>query len=186
MNNQLMRAINQCEEDMYPMSVVLGYLASEFLRGPKDLKEMGQVVRISQETIKWSDTLDFVKKEIAKYPSWRLPVSQIGSYLPTSTERQAWEQVEQYAQPGDGFGMLFLRVCEQYFIPLFTSILREQGYDLASEDIEEATQAHHLTMRLFRKMVDQLTTEYQYRLSFSLGSLTAYFTRKEPWINADN
>lgn len=158
MNTQVYRKLEQFEEDMYPVSVALGRAASTTLRIRPVWEVMRNLPRLAQETVKWSDILDYFKKEMARYLAFRVSLAAADVH----------EVLTPYYQSGDSFGALFLHVAEQHFLPSFTAYVKDLGFDLESQDHEQAQQAHTYILRLFRKMISQMVTEYEYQRSLGV------------------
>lgn len=161
-----LRALKEFEEEIHPFGVALGDAAAQVLILPKYRERFEhQFPRVCTEALTWSAIFDYIKVEIGKHPEvWDIPIQSIGDYNPDFLERISI--LQPYLQD-NGLGLLMLYVLEKILLPKFKQFAKSIGYDFASEDEAQKTQAHSIIRRLFPTVAQNIYDEYIYRFAVS-------------------
>jgi hypothetical protein len=140
---KIIREVSIEAEDFYETAVSLGDHAAEALKA-RHRSQMTGLENIAESTFKTSDVFDYIKKQTARFPHWRLPFSEQRNELQGFGERLQAHLENELAKRRDN-------VCTRL----------EVG-DSAYQDKQKRRRIHLL---LIRQFIRSMVVEYEYRVS---------------------
>jgi hypothetical protein len=144
---QIIREVNVQAENFYTDAVKLGTHAASVLGPSEKSTHRSQITgleNIAESAFKTSDVFDYIKKQIARFPSWRQPFP------------------EQQGAP-IGFGERLKHYLEDDLRQRRDTLCDRLGIgDATDEDRQTRRRIHLLLMRQFLR---QMAAEYEYQVS---------------------
>ncbi|WP_052887896.1 hypothetical protein [Thermogemmatispora carboxidivorans] len=128
--------------DFYELAERLGYHAAVALK-KEHRSQMTGLEAIVNGTLKRSDVLDYVKKQIARFDYWCLPLK------------------DDKADPQTGFGERLLRVLEQDLAARTDKVCQELGIGEKTEEDRQLRRRVHLS--LMRQFIRSMVAHYEFR-----------------------
>ncbi|WP_376796461.1 hypothetical protein [Thermogemmatispora sp.] len=145
------------KEDFYDLAQRLGYHAAVALK-KEHRSQMTGLEAIANGTLKRSDVLDYVKKQIARIKEWREPSRNDESDSQT------------------GFGERLLRVLEQDLAARAARLCQELGIGEKTEEDRQLRRRLHLL--LMRQFIQSMVAQYEFRSAMVGGREEKLFTEQ--------
>nr|BBH94809.1 hypothetical protein KTA_30080 [Thermogemmatispora argillosa] len=128
--------------DFYDLAERLGYHAAIALK-KEHRSQMTGLEAVANGTLKRSDVLDYVKKQIARFGYWRLPSHN--------------DEID----PQTGFGERLLLVLEQDLAKRADRVCQELGIGEKTE--EDRQLRRHVHLLLMRQFIRSMVAHYEFR-----------------------
>jgi hypothetical protein len=140
---KIIREVNIQAENFYEDAVKLGDHAAFALKAVHRAQITG-LENIAESAFKTSDVFDYIKKQIARFPYWRLPFPE-------------------HQDVNIGFGERLKHYLEHDLAQKMTSTC--SGLDIGATTDQDQQQRRRVYLLLMRQFLRQMAAEYEYQVS---------------------
>jgi len=145
---KIIREVNIQAEEFYEDARKLGDHAAYALKGVHR-SQMTSLENIAESAFKTSDILDYIKKQIARFPYWR-------------------QGLPGHDKPDEAFGELLKNYLEQDLVKKRDAICSPKRLAISDKTDADKQDRRRIYLLLIRQFLRQMIAQYEYQVS--LGS----------------